>query len=171
MTLVELELGLGLQPLRDALLDRAQAQADLLRQQAESDGRKAIAAARREVASLLGAARTQGETEGEEQRAAEEAAARRARRTALLGGQRTAYHLLCARAGQAVRALVQEPTNRKLLADLLRYELGGRALVTDTDDGGLTALAPDGRRIEASVGVLVDRALRDLDVEPLWTGS
>jgi hypothetical protein len=43
--------------------------------------------------------------------------------------------------------------------------------VSDTDDGGLFAQAPDGRSIDASIGTLVDSALADLDLEPLWTPS
>ncbi len=43
--------------------------------------------------------------------------------------------------------------------------------MSDTDDGGLLARAPDGRTIDASVGVLVDRALAELDLEQLWTAG
>jgi hypothetical protein len=49
--------------------------------------------------------------------------------------------------------------------------LGGFASVSDTEDGGLFAQAPDGRSIDASIGTLVDSALADLDLEPLWTPS
>jgi hypothetical protein len=70
-----------------------------------------------------------------------------------------------------VHELLREPGNRSLLSAAVQRGLGGFASVSDTDDGGLFAQAPDGRSIDASIGTLVDSALADLDLEPLWTPS
>lgn len=169
--MIAVESELRLQPLRDALVARAHADADRLREEAAAEGRRQIAAARAQVASLLSAARAQGEAEGAELRTAARAEARRTARTAVLGGQRTAYDVLRTRAGEAVRSMMQEPAQRAVLVQLLRTALGEAVALTDTADGGMVASTPDGRSIDASVSALVDRALADLDLEPLWTAT
>ena len=158
----------ALEPLRGALLARARAEADRLRAAAQADGERTVAQARGEAEALLADARTRGEAEGAELLAAEQTAARRSARAALLGAQRAAYEDLRSRAAQGVRALLREPENRRLLAAALRHALGDVASVSDTEDGGLFAQAPDGRSIDASIGTLVDGALADLDLEGLW---
>ena len=158
----------ALEPLRGALLARAHAEADRLRAAARADGGRTVAQARDEAEALLADARTRGEAEGAELLAAEQTAARRSARAALLGAQRAAYEDLRSGAAQGVRALLREPENRRLLGEALRHALGDVASVSDTEDGGLFAQAPDGRSIDASIGTLVDGALADLDLEGLW---
>jgi len=159
----------AIQPLRQALLARAGAEADRVRASAEADGEHAVATARGQADALLSAARAKGEADGAEALAAEQAAARRSARAALLAAQRAAYEELRSGAVRAVRELLREPGNRSLLSAAAQRGLGGFASVSDTDDGGLFAQAPDGRSIDASIGMLVDSALADLDLEPLWT--
>lgn len=160
---------LALEPVREALLAGAGAEADRLRAAAQADGERAIAEARDTVADLLAAARAKGEAEGAELLAAEQTAVGRATRAALLGAQRAAYEELRRTVGRAVRGLLREPELRGLLTAAVTRRLGDLAAVRETEDGGLCALAPDGRSIDASVGTLVDSALASLDLEQLWT--
>jgi vacuolar-type H+-ATPase subunit E/Vma4 len=164
------EQRLALAPLRRALLADAHAEAYRMRRRAQDAGRQAVAAAEQEVAAMLAAARAQGEEDGAAQRRADEARARSVARAGLLADRRAVYEELGSRARAAVRDLLADPVNRDRLADALRRGLGGRAVVSDTGDGGLLARAPDGRVVDASVGELVDRALAVLDLEQLWTG-
>ena len=69
----------------------------------------------------------------------------------------------------AVRELLSDPERYQRLAATVRSELGQDATVRDHADGGLVAEAPDGRRIDASVDVLVERALKNLELEQLWS--
>ena len=171
MTELVQEQRLALEPLREALLANARAEADRLRRGAEEAGRQAVAAAEEEVAAMLARARAQGEEDGAELRRADQARVRSAARAGLLADRRAMYDELRRRARTVVRELLREPGERELLAEALRHGLGGRATVSDTDDGGLRARAPDGRTIDASVGVLVDRALAELDLEQLWAAG
>lgn len=159
----------ALAPLIDALLARAHAEADQLRAAAEAVGRQSLAEARDDVAALLAMARARGEADGAARLAAEQARSRGATRTRLLEAQQAIYEQLRHNAGQTVRELLQAPGNRRRLADALVHRLGGRATVSDTDDGGLLAQTPDGRSVDASIVALVDGALADLDLEQVWT--
>ena len=161
----------ALEPLSaGALLARARAEADAAAGRGARPTESARSRRRRgEADALLADARTRGEAEGAELLAAEQTAARRSARAALLGAQRAAYEDLRSKAAQGVRSLLREPENRRLLAAALRHALGDVASVSDTEDGGLFAQAPDGRSIDASIGTLVDGALADLDLEGLWT--
>lgn len=158
----------ALEPLREALLANARTEAGQLLRAAEESGRQEISAAEDEVATLLARARAQGEADGAALRRVDEAAARSAARARLLAAQLAAYEELRRRSREAVRALLREPGIRDRLAGALRQTLGD-ADVSDTDDGGLFARAPDGRSVDASVAALVDAALADLDLEQLWT--
>lgn len=169
MTELVEEQRLALEPLRRALLANARAEADRIRRSAEEAGRRAVADAEEEVAVMLATARAQGEEDGAALRRADDARARSAARTVVLADRRAVYEELRRRARVAVRELLVEPGDRQRLAEALRRGLGAGAAVSDTDDGGLLARAADGRVIDASVGVLVDRALAGLDLEQLWT--
>lgn len=171
MTDLVQEQRLALEPLRRALLADARGEADRLRRSAEEAGRRAVADAEDEVAAMLERARAQGEEDGAALRRADEARARSAARTGVLADRLAVYEELRRRAREAVRGLLREPGNRELLAEALRRDLGVDADVSDTDDGGLLARAPDGRVVDASVGVLVERALVGLDLEQLWTAT
>jgi hypothetical protein len=163
------EQRLALEPLRRALLADAHAEAHRVRRRAQDAGRQAVAAAEEEVAAMLARARAEGEEDGAALRRADQARARSAARAGLLADRRAVYDELCRRARAAVGELLADPANRERLAEVLRRGLGGRASLSDTDDGGLLARAPDGRVIDASARVLVERALAGQDLEQLWT--
>jgi vacuolar-type H+-ATPase subunit E/Vma4 len=165
------EQRLALAPLRRALLANARGEADRIRRGAEEAAREAVAAAEHEVAEMLARARAQGEEEGAALRRTDEARARSDERARALAARRTVYDELRRRSRAAVRELLRKPGNRELLAETVRRTLGGRATVHDTDDGGLLGRADDGRVVDASVAVLVDRALAALDLEQLWTAA
>ena len=93
---------------------------------------------------------------------------RRDARSAVLAAQRAAYGQLQDRVRAGVQTLLAEPARRAALADLARASLGDAASIHDHPDGGLRAETPDGRSVDASVGMLVDRALSGLDLERLW---
>lgn len=171
MTELVQEQRLALAPLRQALLAHAHAEAERLRRRAREDGAQAVVAAEQEVAAMVAQARAQGDEDGAELRRADQARARSAARAELLAARSATYDELRRRARTEVRELLEQPGERELLARALRDRLGGGAVVSDTDDGGLVARAPDGRTIDASVGVLVDRALAGLDLEQLWTAG
>jgi vacuolar-type H+-ATPase subunit E/Vma4 len=165
------EQRLALEPLREALLANAHAEADRLRRGAREDGAQAVVAAEQEVVAMVAQARARGEEDGAELRRADQARVRSAARAELLAARSATYDELRRRARTEVRELLEQPGERELLARALRDRLGGGAAMSDTDDGGLVARAPDGRTIDASVGVLVDRALAGLDLEQLWTAG
>lgn len=171
MTELVQEQRLALEPLRRALLADAHAEADQMLRAAEEAGRKAVAAAEEEVAAMLNRAWAEGEADGVALRSADRARARSVARTGLLAARRGAYEELRRSARAAVRELLGEPGKREQLAEALCGRLGGRAQVSEADDGGLLVRAPDGRSIDASVAALVDGALTTLDLEQLWTAG
>ena len=162
-------VGLGLAPLRAALLLRARAAAADIFDAAAADRSSVVAAALGEVDLLLSQAREQGRVDGEELLATERAAARASDRARLLAAQRKVYEALRHAARQRVRDLLDEPGMRDRLAAAMAERLGTGAVVIDTSDGGLTGRTPDGRSIDASVSALIDSALSQLEVTPLWT--
>lgn len=165
------ELQIALQPLRAALIARARAEADLVRTEAETEGRQLLAAARDEAEALLAKARAQGAMDAAAMFTSEMDRARRSARGVVLAAQNAAYHELRQRALTAVRALVADPAGRGRLETVLRNQLGDQAVLQEHADGGIVAETPDGRSVDASVEKLVDRALADLDLEQLWTAG
>jgi vacuolar-type H+-ATPase subunit E/Vma4 len=159
----------GLEPLRTALLERASREAEELVGAAEAEGRRAITTAQRQVEDLVETARELGHTEGTDLRALELAAARRRGRARTLATQRDLYEEIRQAARHTVLEIVGQDRSRRRLAAVLRARLGGSAAVHDTPDGGLMAVAEDGRTIDASVGSLADAALERLDLGQLWT--
>jgi vacuolar-type H+-ATPase subunit E/Vma4 len=163
--------GAALEPLRAALIARAHAEADRVCAAAEADGQRVLAAARKNAAQLLSDARAQGEADAAALLAVEAASARRAARGVLLAAQRAAYDELRQRARTSARALLDDRSRRARLTAVVRDRLGEHAVVREHPDGGLLAETPDGRRVDASIDTLVDIALAQLDLEPLWAAS
>jgi hypothetical protein len=161
--------GLGLAPLREALLARARATAADLVAEARTEHDDAVAEAEHEVAERLAVARRQGRTDGEELLAADRAAARAADRARLLAAERAVYESLRSTCRERVRDLLSEPGARDRLAAAVRGRLGPEATVEPTPDGGVAARTPDARSVDASVSALVDSALAGHDLSRLWT--
>jgi hypothetical protein len=162
------ELGGALAPRREALLERARAEADALRDSATTEGRIAIEEARRTAESLISAARAEGREEADEVLAAEAAEARGRAREVVLAAWRTAYLDVRREAERAIRELLAEPGRRSQMEAVLTRALGEGAETTDLPGGGITASTTDGRRVDASVDALVDAALQTTDLEQLW---
>lgn len=161
----------ALDPLREALNYRAHAEAEHIRTAAEQDGQRVVTEARSRAETLLEGARETGRADAAALLAEERAGARRAARAIILEAKRDSYEEVRRRARLAVAQLLAEPRRRSRLAAALQARLGGDAVVRDHPDGGLVAEAPGGRRIDASVAALVDRAVADLDLEQLWAAS
>jgi vacuolar-type H+-ATPase subunit E/Vma4 len=161
--------GVGLEPLRAALVERATREADELVRAAEAQGRASLSEARREVDAAIETAREQGRTEGRELLAAELFAARRRGRARLLAEQRGVYDEIREAARHTVLGVLDEAGNRRRLAALLTARLGGAAEVHTTPDGGLAAVSPEGRTVDGSVGALADLAMGQLDLARLWS--
>ena len=161
--------GLGLAPLRAALLARARAAADELVAAAEDERASALSDAQREVDELLARARDQGHADGEELFASERATGRASDQARLLAAQRSVYDSLRSRIAHQVRDLLAGPGAHDRLVAALVDRLGEEVAVVDVPDGGVVARTPDGRSIDASVAALVDSALADQDLTPLWT--
>jgi hypothetical protein len=166
-TLTRSRVGLG--PLRTALEARATKEAERLVAVAEAEGSEAVAAARRRADAMLQEARDQGRRDGEELVEVELATARRRARARVLAEQGSAYQRLRALGRHTVRAVLDEPEDCARMVAVLRARLGDAAAVSDTADGGLRAIATDGRTVDASVGTLADAVLATLDLEPLWS--
>jgi vacuolar-type H+-ATPase subunit E/Vma4 len=169
MTAIQREA--ALQPLRAALIARANDEAAEARAAAEDRGRQAAAAAHSQAAVVLAAARAHGEADAAALLAAERARVRRTARGVVLAAQRAVYDELRRQAGEAVRQLLDDPAQRERLVAAVGRQLGAQAAFREQPDGGVIAETPDGRSIGASVGALVERAVADLDLEPLWAAT
>ncbi|WP_298460816.1 hypothetical protein [uncultured Cellulomonas sp.] len=161
----------GLEPLRAALLARAQADAQDVRADASRQAADRLAAAQRQAEEILVAARARGADDAQVLVRSRRADARRAARGVVLGARALAQEELRRRAADAVRAQLADPVTRGRLVAQLQARLGPGTVVHDAPDGGLLAASPGRRAIDASVGALVAAALAELDLEGLWDAS
>ncbi|OZB89479.1 MAG: hypothetical protein B7X41_02630 [Microbacterium sp. 14-71-5] len=158
----------SLEPLEQALLRRARADADAARTDAELSARIDTDAARAQAAELLDRARAAGDADAHRQQALDQARARREARRIVLTAERTAYEQLCTAARAAVQELLAEPARQGRLGALVVARLGTEARLEPHPSGGMVGVAPDGRRVDASVDALVAHALDRLDLAALW---
>lgn len=158
----------ALEPLRQALLRRAEAAADAMRAAAEREASVAIDAAQQQAAAALARARADGEADAAQRQAEDRARARHEARRVVLAAQRAVYEELRAQARAAVRELLADPDAQQQLVALVRARLGPDAQVQPHPSGGVVGALPDGRRVDASVDALVEQALAGLDLAPLW---
>ncbi|WP_169947057.1 V-type ATP synthase subunit E family protein [Microbispora sp. H11081] len=162
----------ALEPVAEALLRQARQDADAVTHAARRGAAQTIEDARRQAREIIDAAREQGEAEGKAYSAATRArSARQARRTEL-AARRDALEELRRRAGEAVRALRDEPGYPRLverLAELAREAGGDDLVVREHPGGGVVAEGP-GRRVDCSLEALAGRAVDALgaEVERLW---
>ncbi|WP_263730604.1 hypothetical protein [Cellulomonas sp. SG140] len=157
-----------LEPLEQALLRRAAADADAARAEAELSARTQTAAARAQAAEVLDRARAAGEADAERRQALDLARARREAQHIVLAAQRAAYEQLCTAARAAVQELLAEPGRQARLGALVVDRLGTEVRLEPHPSGGVVGVAADGRRVDASVDALVAHALARLDLAALW---
>lgn len=161
----------ALEPLRAALLEQARSDADAAEAAAAAHGEQLLESARRQRVALLDEARARGEADAVVMLRTERARAQREARGLVLGAQRAAYDDLRKDASVAVRALLEDPSERARMSAAVRAQLGEKAVVRDHPDGGLVGEAPDGRMVDASVATLVDAALASIDLQSLWAAE
>jgi hypothetical protein len=162
----------ALAPVREALLERARADADAVLHTAGVQAAAVLAAAHSRAAALVAEGRAEGERDAATVGALRRARAQREARAAVLRAQAAAYAELRRRSRAAVRALRDDPAYPQLLAALrarAEARLGPAATVREHPDGGVVADAP-GRRLDASLDALADAALDGLgaEVQRLW---
>jgi len=163
------EAAVALEPLRAALIKRARDAASDLRSDAERQARAIVEAAEEHAAARLTQVRSEGAAVAAQLEAQERGRSHQAARGVVLAAQRAVYDDVRAQTRAAVRELLADPEQYQRLAATVRGELGQDAAVRDRPDGGLVAEAPDGRRVDASLDALVERALTNLDLEQLWS--
>ncbi len=163
-----------LEPLHDALLAQAQAEADRLLAEARERAAALIAEAERRGAALVERARAEGAAAAAMAGAHDHARARRRARTAVLVARRELYDELCRQATAAARRLRDDPGYRALLERLsaaAREQLGEDAVLeVDPVGAGGVRGAKRGRHVDYTLDALVERCLGRLGgrVEELW---
>ncbi|MFI7063589.1 hypothetical protein ACIBL3_21570 [Kribbella sp. NPDC050124] len=163
----------ALDPVRDALLAAARADAAAELRDAESRRDTLLADARRTADELVADARVKGEAEATVLLTARMADSRRDARRTVLAAQRALYDELRRRCRLAAVALVRRPDYEQLRKRLVAQAedlLGPGAAVTDSPDGGVLASAGT-RRLDLSLPALVDRVVdrSGTEVAELWT--
>lgn len=166
--------GVTLDPVREALLAQAEAEAERLERRVEQRAAAQVARAEEHTAALVRHARAEGEAAAELEAAVEMAGARRAARTHVLRAQREVYDEVRREAHAAAERLRSEPEYAELLERLVvrvQEELGVDAeLDVDPPAGGVVGRLGN-RRLDYTLPVLVERCLGEhaADVEQLWT--
>lgn len=165
--------GVSLDPVREALLAQAEAEAEGLVGRAEDRAAAQVAQAEEQKAALVRRARAEGEAAAELEAASELTRARRKARTLVFEAQRAVYDDARREARAAVQRLRSEPRYEELLellAALAREELGSEAeLEFDPADGGVIGRVGN-RRVDHTLPALVERCLAEhaADLERLW---
>jgi vacuolar-type H+-ATPase subunit E/Vma4 len=166
--------GLGLDPVREALLAEAKLAAVLAVRQASERADAQVVEAEAETTALVDRARAEGEAAAELEAAATLALARRRARSAFLQAQREVYDGVRRQAHEAAQELRSTPRYDELverLAARAAEVLGaGAEIVRDPPDGGVLARAGN-RRLDYTLPVLVERCLarHATEIERLWT--
>ena len=156
------------EPLHDALLEQAHADAARILARAEERAAHIAAAAEERAASILADARAEGAGAASLEGGREQAAARRRARALVLAAQRQIWDELRAAARSAVREAADEALLERL-AQTARRQLGGDAVIERDAAGGLRASAGV-RRVDYTLEPLVDRCLALLGsaVSEVW---
>jgi hypothetical protein len=151
----------ALAPVRDAMLRRATARADLLVAEASRAAQALLAQARRDAADALLRAGLEGQAQAEPLAVAERNRGRHDARAILLGAELRDRDELAARIRAAVRGLRDQPGYPELrdrLAGLAQRAAGPDATVSEHPDGGVIARAP-GILVDCSLPRLAERAI------------
>ena len=162
-----------LEPVRQAILAAARADAARLLADADTEATAAVARADAEAARIRTSARAQGEADAEAVLVAERARARRRARALVLAAQRAAYEELRDRVAGALpglRAGAGYAGWRDGVGEQVREMLGEGTVLSEHPDGGVVGEAP-GRRVAVTLTGLADEAVDALgaDLEGLWS--
>jgi hypothetical protein len=155
-----------LQPVRMALLRRAQAEAERLRADAANDYDRRLTEARSEAERIRVEAERRGHADAEAMTGADVAAAERAGRGAVLAACRQAFEELRAQVERELTVWLAEPAIRAALRVRIIRALGPDTRLEAEGLAGSHA----GRRIDVDAGILADQAIHDLgdSIEELW---
>lgn len=154
----------ALEPVRAAMLGRAEARADLIVGQARDVAAALVADAQRDADTAVATARADGAAEAGLVAAAELNRSRRVARSVALGAELAAQDELAGRITAAVLRLRDEPGYPELrdrLATRARRAAGPAAEVSEHPDGGVVARA-QGIVVDLSLPRLADRAVAAL---------
>ncbi|MGZ4142683.1 MAG: V-type ATP synthase subunit E family protein [Actinomycetota bacterium] len=162
-------------PLRDALLERARADAARTRAEARAGAAARLEHASAESAEKIAAARAEGEGAADEEAARETSAARRRARELVLSAEREALDELRVRVRETILSARGRPEYEPLLerlAAMASSQLGPDAVIErDPPGAGGVRARLDGRRVDNPLVAIADRSLDALgiDVEALWS--
>lgn len=165
--------GLGLDPVRDALLADAKSAADRVLHEAAERASVQIVQAEQETESLVARARAEGEAAAELETISTLAQARRRARACVLEAQRGVYEDVRREARAAVQELRTTPQYDELLDHLTtraREVLGADAQVErNPPEGGVVARTGN-RRLVYTLPALVERCLaeHEHEIDRLW---
>ncbi|WP_240777790.1 V-type ATP synthase subunit E family protein [Nonomuraea basaltis] len=156
-------------PLAAELLRAARQEAGQVRARANDEATTFTSTAQEQAEELVATAHAEGVAEAGDQARAEQIRMEREARRLVLAAQRGALSEFRRRARQAARELRNDPALLARLRDLVRNRVGPDALVIEHPDGGIVGEAP-GRRVDAGLAALADRAIDGLgaEVERLW---
>jgi hypothetical protein len=163
-----------LAPVRRALLDHAQRDAEDALAAAEAEAAAVLERAREEAGRLTTQARRDGEHDAEALRREQQARTRRRSRSIVLSAQRAALDELSSQAHRAVRALWDDPVTgpqiRARLTEQARLDLGPDTDVVDHPAGGIEARAA-GTKATYLLTDLADEVVARMgaDLAGLWT--
>jgi len=164
----------NVEPLRQAVLALARADAERIAAEAETRAGSMLAEAGAHADELVARARVQAEAAADAEAASERSRARSEARTLVLGARRAVYDELRREAHAGALALRGDPDYPALLdrlAAAAREALGEEAeVVLDPPGLGGVAARAGGRRVDLTLPTLVDRCLNDLGSElaELW---
>lgn len=165
--------GLGLDPVREALLADARAAADRVVRQAEDRASDQVERAHAETEARVARARAEGEAAADLETISALAEARRGARALVLEAQRAVYDDVRRQAEAAVQELRTTPRYEELLDRLTTRAgeiLGPEAQVErDPPEGGVIARAGN-RRVAFTLPVLVEHCLAEHahEIDRLW---
>jgi hypothetical protein len=165
----------AVEPLRDALLERAHAEAEHVLAAADERAAELLAEAEAHGAALVAQARAEGLAAAALAGAHEQALARRRARTLVLAAQRELYEELRRQARAAVhdlrRDLRRYATLLERLSAAARAQLGeGAELEVDPPGAGGVRAADGPRSVDYTLDALVERCVARLGdgLERLW---
>lgn len=162
------------EPLREALLADARAQAERVLARADDQAEAKLREAEEQGRRLVEQARAEGEAAAAIAGAHDEARTRRVARAAVLAAQRELYDELAAQARSAARDLRETPGYPSLLerlSEAARTQLGSDAeLEIDPPETGGVRASNGARHVDYTLDALAGRCVERLGnaVEELW---